>query len=182
MSEQRRPIGYRAWCPECRKVRWFDGFDPKPPGDAECCGRPMPFDALHFDVPTPTPATPPSAPLADRLEGVRRFLDGSSPTKDGVWFGERHPDKPGLFWWRSALLPTLHDAAAALRAAEQDRAEVLRLMDAMELAWGVIANVDRGNWHMQSEEWRNAATYWRDEHWHPALERTRAARKEAGNE
>jgi hypothetical protein len=71
---------------------------------------------------------PPSAPLADRLEQVRRFLDGSMP-HDGIWFGERHPDKQGAFWWRSALLPVLDEAAAALRAAEQDAARLREALD-----------------------------------------------------
>ena len=32
---------------------------------------------------------------------VLKFLLGIGPL-EGVWFGERHPRKPGRFWWRSA--------------------------------------------------------------------------------
>jgi hypothetical protein len=56
----------------------------------------------------------------------------------------------------------LEDADAAL--AERDR-----LMDALEIAWGVIATVNSGRWDRQSPEWRDAAHRWRDEHWHRAL-------------
>lgn len=49
--------------------------------------------------------------------------------------------------------------------------ETARLMDAMELAWGVIANAHGGNWDEAAAEWRAAAERWRDEHWHPALDR-----------
>lgn len=43
-----------------------------------------------------------------------------------------------------------------------------RLEDLVETAWGVIANVSGGSWGSQSEEWRAAATRWRDE-WHAHL-------------
>lgn len=35
--------------------------------------------------------------------------------------------------------------------------------NALDLAWGIIANVSGGDWSQQSEEWRKAATRWRDE-------------------
>ena len=40
------------------------------------------------------------------LAEVCAFLDGSAPL-EGVWFGDRHPTKPGAFWWRSALRAAL---------------------------------------------------------------------------
>lgn len=43
-------------------------------------------------------------------------------------------------------------------------------MEALELAWGIIANVSGGNWNEQTVDWKKAAERWRDEHWHPALE------------
>lgn len=49
--------------------------------------------------------------------------------------------------------------------------EVTRLMDALELAWGIIANASGGNWERESPEWQEAAHRWRDQHWHPALNR-----------
>lgn len=39
----------------------------------------------------------------------------------------------------------------------------------MELAWGLIANAYGGNWASATDEWRQAAERWRDEHWHPSL-------------
>lgn len=51
------------------------------------------------------------------------------------------------------------------------RAEVEKLMDGMDCAWGVIANVSGGNWEKQNTEWQTAAAHWRDKYWHPALER-----------
>jgi len=47
-----------------------------------------------------------------------------------------------------------------------------KLTDAMELAWGVIANAHGGDWENASPEWKQAAEKWRDEQWHPALEKT----------
>lgn len=34
--------------------------------------------------------------------------------------------------------------------------------DALETAWGIIANASGGDWTKQSEEWRGAAERWRD--------------------
>lgn len=39
----------------------------------------------------------------------------------------------------------------------------------LELAWGLIANAYGGDWDLAPSEWKEAATRWRDEHWHPAL-------------
>jgi hypothetical protein len=44
------------------------------------------------------------------------FLDGESAI-DGVWFGERHPDHKGLFWWRKALMQCAASHGAASVAA-----------------------------------------------------------------
>jgi hypothetical protein len=67
-----------------------------------------------------------------------------------------------------------HAATLKLAAEENGRlrAEVARLMDGMEAAWGVIANAGRGDWTLEHPEWQKAAARWRDEHWHPALKRT----------
>ena len=63
----------------------------------------------------------------------------------------------------------------ARKAAEAENA---RLLLGMEVAWGVIANASEGNWNGETEEWRDAAVRWRDEHWHPALDRHSLAPKE----
>jgi hypothetical protein len=47
---------------------------------------------------------------------------------------------------------------------------VSKHLEALELAWGLIANAYGGNWKLASPEWRGAAERWRDEHWHPVVE------------
>jgi hypothetical protein len=49
--------------------------------------------------------------------------------------------------------------------------EINALMDSLEMAWGIIANVSGGDWDKQSDEWHECAEKWRDNHWHPALDR-----------
>ena len=39
---------------------------------------------------------------------------------------------------------------------EQDTIELL------ELAWGLIANANEGNWNKATPEWKEAAEKWRD--------------------
>ena len=39
-------------------------------------------------------------------------------------------------------------------------------LDALYLAWVVIANVSGGDWSQQPVEWQIAARRWRDEIWH----------------
>jgi hypothetical protein len=41
---------------------------------------------------------------------------------------------------------------------------VKRLRDAIDDAWGIIANAQGGNWDQASPEWRQAAERWRDQH------------------
>ena len=60
--------------------------------------------------------------MSDELTDLRRFLDGSAPL-DGVWYGENHPDKRGMYWWRKRL-PAIDRAAADLA---QLRAQVAAL-------------------------------------------------------
>ncbi len=47
--------------------------------------------------------------------------------------------------------------------------ELIRRFDALELAWGLIAN-GYGGWENAPDDWRNAAIRWRDEQYHPILE------------
>ncbi len=53
--------------------------------------------------------------------------------------------------------------------------ETERLLEGMELAWGIIANAYGGDWSLAPQEWRRAAERWRDKEWHPALKRKTAA-------
>lgn len=61
--------------------------------------------------------------------------------------------------------------AARVSADRIEQLETDRLMDAMDTAWGILANVSGGNWGIQTPEWEQAAERWRDEMWHPALDR-----------
>ena len=45
-----------------------------------------------------------------------------------------------------------------------------KIGNALELAWGLIANAYGGDWELASDEWRETAIRWRDEHWHPFLD------------
>ena len=58
-----------------------------------------------------------------------------------------------------------------LNAANQ---RIKRLEDCAETAWGIIANVDSGSWQEQRADWREAATRWRDEQFHPELSERKA--------
>ncbi len=49
-------------------------------------------------------------------------------------------------------------------------AEIPKLMDALEVAWGIIANGRAWDPAMH-DEWEAAKFRFRDEHWHPALDR-----------
>lgn len=42
------------------------------------------------------------------------------------------------------------------------KARVATLEDCIRDAWGIIANVSRGNWNEQNPEWQEAAIKWRD--------------------
>ena len=45
-----------------------------------------------------------------------------------------------------------------------------RLIDRLDYAWTVLANVSGGDWKLQSEDWQTAAAKWRDECWHTTLD------------
>lgn len=36
--------------------------------------------------------------------------------------------------------------------------------DMLEAAWGIIANAGGGNWKLETPEWQEAASRWRDEY------------------
>lgn len=42
------------------------------------------------------------------------------------------------------------------------KARIATLDNCVEAAWGIIANVSRGNWNEQNPEWQEAARKWRD--------------------
>jgi hypothetical protein len=43
--------------------------------------------------------------------------------------------------------------------------------DALEAAWGLIANAYDGDWYGASEDWRQAAERWRDNHFLPYIQK-----------
>jgi len=43
--------------------------------------------------------------------------------------------------------------------------EVLKMKDAAEMLWTVVANASGGDWLKQSQEWQEAAERWRDNYW-----------------
>lgn len=44
-------------------------------------------------------------------------------------------------------------------------AELSRLRQSMDVAWGIIANAYGGNWEEASPVWKAAAEHWRDNHY-----------------
>ena len=76
--------------------------------------------------------------------------------------------------WQEALQAASREndrAEVAERERDEAHEEIKRLMEGMELAWGIIANVSGGTWDFQGPEWKTAAFRWREVHWHPALSR-----------
>ena len=52
-------------------------------------------------------------------------------------------------------------------------ARIERKDHVIDLAWGLIANTNGGDWEKVSPEWKAAAEEWRDEHFHPNVEEPR---------
>ena len=65
-------------------------------------------------------------------------------------------------------------------AALQERINQLSM--AIELAWGLIANVGEGDWDLESSEWQKAAHKWWDKYGVYACERKEATYGEEENE
>ena len=56
--------------------------------------------------------------------------------------------------------------------AEAFSKRLIHLMDGIETAWCLIANADSASWDMEeTNEWREAAERWRDEFFHPLLDK-----------
>ena len=43
-----------------------------------------------------------------------------------------------------------------------DNSELIKMADAAEMLWVVLANVSQGDWTKQNKEWQEAAGIWRD--------------------
>jgi hypothetical protein len=61
----------------------------------------------------------------------------------------------------SAIAPTVQADAPGQSAAELRQLN-RRQLDALELAWGVIANAGGGDWKRESADWQEAAAKWRE--------------------
>jgi hypothetical protein len=100
----------------------------------------------------------------DIVQRLRNWDDGRVSTHyEGCW--DSHPVCAILL------------AADAIETRDAEvmrlRAEVERLMEGMELAWGLLANGqywDRTDGRSYGD-WNTARAEWRDEYWHPALDR-----------
>lgn len=81
------------------------------------------------------------------------FLNGEAAI-DGVWYGERHPDHKGMFWWRKALMAA---AAPTPTASIAPKAE----------GEAVAAQVASGE--MKLWLWKNGDHYLAFEHLYPCF-------------
>lgn len=52
--------------------------------------------------------------MNDDLQTVLAFLMGEAPL-EGVMFGQKHPTKAGMFWWRLNLRAALAKAKEATK-------------------------------------------------------------------
>jgi hypothetical protein len=67
------------------------------------------------------------------------------------------------------------------KIADRD-AEIKQLMDGMELAWVLIANAADVAGDGKVQRWQEAMERWRDEHWHPSLDRNGYTRESEVND
>lgn len=77
---------------------------------------------------------------------------------------------------RALIWTSKHVQAEAVPKTPGDEWRVSRAakaMDAIEAAWGIIANAGGGNWENESPEWSNSAAQWRDKYM-PDLSTTKA--------
>lgn len=128
---------------------------------------------------------------AGERERLARYLDVMIASREGSHFLSAVGACEGCDGWTShigavfcpacgtkalrTIASILRGEREAIKAAFVEGESVARLMDALEMAWGLIANAGEGNWGRERPEWKEAAERWRDEYWHPALGRNRPA-------
>ena len=49
-----------------------------------------------------------------------------------------------------------------MKKENKERLNIIKLADAAEMLWAVLANVSGGDWTKQNGEWQEAAAKWRD--------------------
>lgn len=123
-------------------------------GDSACCHHIKLADAKHI------------VDLHNSLGQPVVMAKGELPPEQFAEFKKQFEKQTGgePSAWRTPIF----DAESSV--------EVSRLEDALETAWGVVANVSNGNWNEQSTEWQEAAKRWRDECYHPMIEDHAAVR------
>lgn len=133
----------------------------------------------HVRALTPNADTP--APSALAVDALEALADRADARAERYQTGKLSDEQTNAVLLDAAQ--ALRDAAAEVRALRARLAapaapvgsdEVERLRLACELAWGIIANAYGGTWDRAPKDWRRAACAWRDEHYHPALDRLRA--------
>lgn len=73
-------------------------------------------------------------------------------------------------WWRRVKNePDFDPVQTGWSPHPEDEVPTKAHMDALEQAWGIIANASEGEWGRQTPEWVAAAEEWRDQVYHPAL-------------
>ena len=80
--------------------------------------------------------------------------------KDTIRTGNRALGIAARCWCDKETESTTMDTVLAEAFAKR----VQVLLDHLELAWGVIANANGGDWEKANKEWHDAAIRWRDEY------------------
>ena len=52
---------------------------------------------------------------------------------------------------------------------EKEKKKNSMLLEAMNMAWAIIANAGGGDWQKEDAQWQKAAAHWRDNYYHKAL-------------
>lgn len=117
--------------------RWLDNSDPdRMPGEA--------LSLSHEAV----------KDVTAMLERGERVEAAAGEALDALGTGQMDRER-AIAILRAALAPS---GRAASQKPQSDRSPVAD----MHSAWGIIANVNNGDWTLQSAEWQQAAKAWRD--------------------
>lgn len=113
--------------------------------------------------------------LRTDIERLRRELAAAIAERDEHQAGRKKNFEliQKLLKHNSVLRDDIYTRNAQVLGLQQERDKLRQrvgeLETGMEVAWGVIANASKGNWHHESEDWQDAAADWRDSHWHKML-------------
>jgi hypothetical protein len=84
---------------------------------------------------------------------------------------EKEPCKAAIYaaaqvWCDPEVENYTMDSKLAMAVARR----IAPIIDAVELAWGLIANAGEGNWEKENSDWVKAARRWRDEQLNPIMD------------